>query len=413
MKYGLIGGSLSQSYSNRIHAGLTHESYDLCELAPADVAPFMHARSFKGINVTIPYKEAVIPYLDEMDPLVRRIAACNTIVNESGRLKGYNTDYLGFRSLVEESGVTITSKNCLILGTGGTAKTVRAVLEDLGAREIMNASRTSGDVTYDDLSSVQDADVIVNTTPVGMYPSLVASPLSLAGFTRLSAVFDVIYNPLRTSLVEDARKRGIKAFGGLPMLCAQAVASAGLFRGITYPAGSTSELVRKIECETENIVFIGMPGAGKSGMGRLVSRALKRPLYDTDTYVETAHHQTVKEIFNAEGEKAFRAYEHEAVQKVALEHGIVISVGGGTVVDPENVRLLRANGRIVLVNRPIEQLKGSSRRPLSTSKAAIRALYEERKAIYESSADVRIENTNGLEGAFSSFMALYAEGKIL
>lgn len=411
MEYGLIGGKLGQSFSPYIHQTVTKEDYGLKELAPEEVEGFLKERAFKGINVTIPYKQTVIPFLDVVDPIVERIGACNTIVNKDGKLYGYNTDYFGFKELIIHNHIMIKNKKCLILGTGGTSKTVKCVLEDLGAKEIKKASRTQGDVTYDDLSSVLDYEVIVNTTPVGMWPNIKACPLDITPFKKVEALLDVVYNPIRTLFIQAGLERKIKAVSGLRMLVKQAIKSAELFRDITYK-DETSKITDALAKSIRNIVFMGMPSCGKSALGKIISSKYKLSWYDTDTLIEQEQGTSIKTIFSEHGEPYFRELEAKKVEEVALNKHSVISIGGGTILNPTSVKLLKANGILVWINRPLEQLQATSSRPLSKDKEAIKELYKVRRPIYEHNADFVLMNDISIDDAAWHFKQYYEKGLI-
>ena len=393
MKYGCIGEHLPHSFSKIIHARLESRDYVLCELAPNEVGAFLQKHDFCGINVTIPYKQTVMPYLDVIDDTAKRIGAVNTIVNRDGKLYGYNTDFGGMRAMILREGIDLTDKKVLILGTGGTSKTARAVAQSLGAREIVVVSRSAKDgaITYEAAYELHgDADAIINTTPVGMYPKTDAVPADMNRFSNLSAVVDAIYNPLRSELILWAKARGIKAVGGLYMLVAQAVLASSLFTGMTYGSETMDKVFGDVFSEKENIVLVGMPGSGKSTVGDLLSKALNRSLIDTDAYIVEKSGMVIPDIFAKYGEAHFRQLEHEAIAEISAKSGCVIATGGGAVLDPSNVHALRKNGRIYFLDRPLEELLPTDDRPLANSAEAIRTRYRERYDIYCSSCDVHI-----------------------
>ena len=288
-RYGCIGKRLTHSFSREIHERLADYKYDLIELCEEELAPFLEKRDFEAINVTIPYKQAVIPYLDSVSDVARRIGAVNTVVNQDGRLCGYNTDYYGMRALIERLGLVLEGKKVLVLGTGGTSRTACAVASDLGASEIITVSRrkTEEHVSYEEASTLHpDARIIINTTPSGMYPDCESAPIDISAFDGLEGVIDAVYNPLCTNLVLDARERGVKAEGGLYMLVGQAVKASEIFLGNSYPKETVDDIFSKIKREKENIVLIGMPASGKSTVGKILAERLNRELIDTDELLE-------------------------------------------------------------------------------------------------------------------------------
>lgn len=390
--YGLIGEHLEHSYSKELHALLAPYSYELIELAPDELEAFFRARHFRGLNVTIPYKQAVIPFLDELSPAAEAIGAVNAVVNRGGRLCGHNTDFDGLRALARHAGVDMAGQKVLILGTGGAAQATRAAAESLGAAEIVFVSRSGkpGAVSYEEAACVHaDAGVIVNATPVGMYPNEGRSPIDLAPFHALRGVLDAVYHPLRTELVLDARDRGIPAEGGLWMLCAQAARAAALFQG-EETARPVPPLYTALCRQKENVVLIGMPTAGKTTVGRLLARQMGRSFYDTDELICKRIGTSIADYMANEGEAAFRALEREEVRAVSRESGCVIAVGGGAVLDGDNVRALKQNGRLVFLDRPLEQLTASPDRPLSSDPRRLERMFYERRAIYQRAADCTV-----------------------
>ena len=344
LTYGCIGEHLPHSFSKEIHGQIGGYAYELKELTPEELPAFMAARSFHGINVTIPYKQAVIPFLDEIDETARAIGAVNTVVNRNGKLYGFNTDLDGLTKLIRRISLDLSGKKVLIPGTGGTSRTAAFVAEQLGAREIRKISRTGrdGSLTYEEaLRDHTDAEIILNTTPCGMYPEPDAQPLPLEPFHRLEGVADVIYNPLRTRLVLDARSRGIPAEGGLYMLVAQAVRASEHFLDTVYPDGLTDRIYEQILRQKENIVLIGMPGSGKSAVGRILAEKTGRSLADTDQLITEKAGKPIPDIFRENGEPAFRDLESEIIRALSKQGGQIISTGGGAVLRPENVTALR------------------------------------------------------------------------
>ena len=401
MHYGLIGEKLGHSFSAEIHTMLKSNPYTLVELSREELDAFFTKKDFSAINVTIPYKTAVIPYLSHIDEAANEIGAVNTVVNQNGELWGYNTDFYGLSALISYAGITIQNKKIAILGTGGTSKTAFAVAKSLGAKEILIVSRTAGDsvITYEELTNLHtDIEVLINTTPVGMYPSTEAAPVDINAFSNLSGVIDAIYNPLRSKLILDAKKRGILAEGGLYMLVAQAVRASELFLNCTYEPDTAEHIYQTILNKTENIVLSGMPGAGKSTVGRLLAQELKRPFFDLDEEIVRIAGRSIPEIFATDGEAAFRNLETEVLREVlANQKGIVLATGGGAILRDENVDLLHRNGKICFLDRPLEALLPTSDRPLANSEEAIRRRYEERYERYCTTADYRIDANASIE----------------
>ncbi len=390
MKYGLIGEKLGHSFSKEIHEALCDYEYEICELAPDEVAPFLEARDFCGINVTIPYKEKVIPYLDEISLAARKIGAVNTIKNVDGRLIGDNTDFYGMREMILRAGIELGGKKVLILGTGGTSKTARAVAADLGARRTVTVSRHAGEntITYEEaLRSHPDAEIIINTTPVGMFPNTDGKPIELSAFGELSGVIDVIYNPLRTRLILEAEDACIPAVGGLMMLILQAARAAEIFLGEPIPEERVETVVKKIYESKENIVLIGMPGCGKSTVGAILAEKTGRELTDTDALITEMTGVPPSAIIRSDGERRFREIETEAVRRVSKSGGKIIATGGGVITRDENVALLRQNGRLFYLDCLPSDLIPTETRPLSSTVSALRALYEVRHPLYQDAAD--------------------------
>ena len=390
MQYGLIGRKLAHSFSKEIHESIGDYAYTLKELEPQELDDFMTQRDFKAINVTIPYKEAVMPYLDNISDFAQKIGAVNTIVNRDGKLYGYNTDCLGLKALIAKAGIELRDSKVLILGTGATSKTAAAVAHDEGAASVIKVSRNAKEacITYDEMYTLHsDADVIINTTPCGMYPDCQSSPADIERFFGLKGVIDVIYNPLRTALISSALSKGIRASGGLYMLVAQAVYAAEKFTGKVYDERITDDIYGALRADKENIVLIGMPSSGKSTVGRQLALLTGRKLIDTDDMIVKAHNMEISDIFSAHGEDVFRRWEAESVQQAAANSGYIIATGGGAVLRHENVSALRQNGRIYFLDRALSELVPTSDRPLAQDAEAIKKRYEERYSIYTSTAD--------------------------
>ncbi len=396
LTYGCIGEHLPHSFSREIHEQIGGYAYELKELAPEELPAFMIARSFRGINVTIPYKQAVIPFLDEIDETARAIGAVNTVVNRNGKLYGYNTDLDGLTRLIRRVGLDLSGKKVLVPGTGGTSRTASFAAGQLGAREVLRVSRTGreGSLTYEDiLRNHTDAEIILNTTPCGMYPEPDAQPLPLEPFHRLQGVVDVIYNPLRSRLVLDARSRGIPAEGGLYMLVAQAVRASEHFLDTAYPEDLTDRIYERILRKKENIVLIGMPGSGKSAVGKILAKKTGWPLADTDRLIVREAGKSIPDIFREDGEPAFRDLESGIIRELSKQGGQIISTGGGAVLRPGNVAMLRWNGRLFWLNRNPDDLVPTDDRPLADTEAKMKQLYIEREPVYRAAADVIIPVT--------------------
>ncbi|MDD7670889.1 MAG: shikimate kinase [Ruminococcus sp.] len=394
MEYGLIGEKLGHSFSREIHNLLASYTYDLKELPKNELDTFMKSRNFKGVNVTIPYKESVIPYLDEIDEAAKAIGAVNTIVNREGRLIGYNTDFYGMRELLLSRSIRIEKRFVAVLGTGGTSKTACAVAKSLGASRIVRVSRnphSDGDISYDELEAIKtDIQIIINTTPVGMYPNENCAPLDIDGFSALEGVVDAIYNPLRTKLISDARARQIRAAGGLYMLVAQAARAAELFTGDCNMMQKTEKAYCSILKNKQNIVLVGMPGSGKSTLGRMLAKKTGKAFYDSDSEIEKQTGMCIPDYFSKYGEDGFRAIETDVIKRLSLLGGIVIATGGGAVIRSENIDSLAKNGIIVYLDRPISDIKITSNRPLTRSVDDLKKKYYERHEMYEKSADITV-----------------------
>ena len=389
-KYGCIGKKLTHSFSKEIHAKLADYAYDLIELAEEEIAPFFEKKDFAAINVTIPYKQTVIPYLDSISEVAERIGAVNTIVNKDGKLCGYNTDYYGMKALIERIGIDLTGKKVLVLGTGGTSKTARVVAVDMGAAEILTVSRRKTDhyITYEEaVQKHADANVIINTTPSGMYPDCESRPIDITEFTQLIGVVDVVYNPLCTNLVLDAKQRGIKAEGGLYMLVMQAVVAVERFLDTRIAKEVADQVFASIYASKENVVLAGMPGSGKSTVGKLLNIE-GFEFVDTDEEIEKRCGCSIKELIQEKGEAHFRALETEVIREVSSMNCRIISTGGGAVLKEENVRALKRNGKLYFLNADLSRLKATDSRPLSDTQKKLARLYTERMSLYTGTADV-------------------------
>ena len=399
--YGLLGEHLPHSFSPQIHLSLGNSDYHLFEIAPENLEKFLSERKFKGINVTIPYKKAVIPYLDVVSPEAEKIGAVNTITVRDGKLYGDNTDYFGFKYMVEKSGITIKGKKALVLGSGGASATVQAVLSDMGAQAVNVVSR-NGEINYTNIYSQTDTEIIVNTTPVGMYPDNMNSPVELEKFPNLKGVFDVVYNPLRTRLVMDAQNLGVPAVAGLPMLVAQAKKAHEIFFDTKLNDDITEKITMTLFKEMCNIVLIGMAGCGKSTIGKVLSEKLNKELIDTDTMIENAENKPIPDIIKNQGEDFFRCCENVAVNLAGKEKSCIIATGGGVVTRPENYMPLKQNGIIVFINRDAEKLP-TNNRPLSQLHG-VKELYEKRMPLYRQFAHIEVDGNGTVEEVADSII---------
>ncbi|MCF0178025.1 MAG: hypothetical protein HUJ90_05315 [Bacteroidales bacterium] len=396
MKYGLIGNPLKHSFSKVIHEQIGEYDYTLLELQEEEFDLFFSERSFHAINVTIPYKERVIPYLDYVSDEVKAIGACNTIVNKNGKLYGYNTDYYGLKELIETQGIAIAGKSVLILGTGGTSKTALKLMKDMGAAKCLRATRRAeegiGMINYSKISSeYPDFQVVINTTPAGMYPHLEDTPLDIENYNHLEAVVDVVYNPLRTSMTLAAAKRGLKWANGLYMLVSQAIYANALFMGHEPYRNKTAEIHNYLRKEKENICLIGMPSCGKTTIGKMVAERLNADFYDTDQMIVERIGMSIPDYFQQFGEEAFRDRESEVIAALAGKTSSVIATGGGAILRKKNVENLKHNSRILFLDRALEKLTPTSDRPLTQDFAALKRKFDERRPIYLASCDAIID----------------------
>lgn len=405
--YGLLGETLGHSFSPQIHACLGDYEYKLFEVAPEDLGDFLRSGSFEGLNVTIPYKKAVMPYLAEISENAKAIGSVNTItVLPNGTLRGDNTDYDGFLYLVRRSGIAVNGKKALVLGTGGASLPVKKVLSDLGAREIISISRT-GENNYQNLEKHFDADLIVNTTPVGMYPNNLQAPLSLDGFSHLSGVLDIVYNPQKTQLILDAEQRGIPAFSGLTMLVAQAKRAAELFLNTNIDDRKNDEIYETLSRQMKNIVLVGMPGCGKSTVGKALAKRLSRPFFDADQEIVKRAGKSIPEIFQTEGEAGFRKIETEVLFDLCRQSGAVIATGGGAVTVPQNHDILRQNSLVVFLNRDIAVLPTNGR-PLSEQND-LHEMFRQRLPLYRAVCDYEVDGNSEIQTVTDRVAEVYAK----
>ena len=394
MKYGLIGEHLKHSYSCEIHAQIADYEYELHEIPPSELGGFLKKREFNAINVTIPYKQDVIPYLDEISDTAKRIGAVNTIVNRNGRLYGDNTDFAGMLALAKHIGVDMKGRKVLILGTGGASKTGHALAEYMGAQSVYYVSRSGkdGSITYEQaVTEHSDAQIIINATPVGMFPKQDGRPIDISAFPKLEGVIDAIYNPLRTNLILDAQERGIPAEGGLYMLSAQAVHASAVFLDIPLDESLVDKAFKSVKNDKQSIVLIGMPSSGKTTVGRILAEKCGKQLADTDEYIVRKIGMPISDFFAKHGEAEFRKIEKETVAELSATGGRIIATGGGAVLDAENVRALKQNGVLVFLDRRPENLIATDDRPLASRRSALEKLYAERYDIYCAAAELHID----------------------
>lgn len=401
MKCGLLGGKLGHSFSPQIHGALADYRYTLCEKTPEELNDFLKNGDFTGLNVTIPYKKTVIPYCAEFSDQARKIGAVNTIVRRpDGTLLGHNTDYFGFAYLLRQSGIAVAGKKCLVLGTGGASVTVQAVLREQGAQVVV-LSR-SGPENYDHLERHADAALIVNATPVGMYPNTGVSPVDLKCFPKLEGVLDLIYNPARTQFLLDAEKLGVPGWNGLSMLVAQAKESAEWFTGKAIPDERIGEIYARLRRETENLIIIGMPGSGKTTVGRLLAQATGKNFVDVDEEIIRTAGMSIPEIFAASGENGFREIETAVLSRLGKGSGQVIATGGGCVTRAENYPLLHQNGRILRLRRDIGKLPKDGR-PLSLAND-LSEMAAQREPLYAAFADLTFDNNGALDNTLKTIL---------
>ena len=399
MEYGLIGAKLGHSYSVPIHAQLGDYDYRLYERTEAEFVELMRRRDFRGLNVTIPYKKLALELCDALSDTAREVGSVNTVVRRpDGSLYGHNTDIGGFIGLARKAGVEIAGKKAVILGSGGTSLTAQTACRHLGAREIVVVSR-KGPVDYGALyRDHADAQVLINTTPVGLYPNNGESAADIERLPKLTGVLDVIYNPDKTALILDAQARGLPCAGGLYMLVGQAREAAELFTGRAIPESETERIHALLRGEALNAVLVGMPGCGKSSVGKALSERMGRPFVDCDGEIVKRAGKPIPEIFAQDGEAAFRALEAAVIADVCREKGQVVATGGGAVLREDNVRAMRQNGAVLLLERDLAALSMDGR-PLSTSRQALEEMRKARQPKYLAAADAVIDNNAALEGA--------------
>ncbi len=405
MKYGLIGEHLGHSFSKQIQTRIAEienvkdYDYQLVELDKEEFKEFMEKKDFKGINVTIPYKKDVIPYLDEMDESAKAIGAVNTIINVDGKLKGYNTDFGGFLYMVKAHNVHMEGKKVLIIGNGGACAAVKAVCKHENAKDIVIVSRSAnrGAISYDEMyTSHLDADIVVNTSPVGMFPNIVNAPIDVSWFHKLECVLDVVYNPILTRLCFEAQEADIKRVIGLEMLIAQAKYAFEIFENMSFDDSIIDEIKKEMLKDRCNIVLIGMPSAGKTTIGKMLEEKLGKEFFDLDDMIIAKAGKSIPEIFQESGETGFRAIETEVAIEASKMNNKIIATGGGVVKHKVNMDFLRLNGITIFIDRDIDKLISSDpNRPLSSSKQALQQMYKERYPLYQKyAAYIAVNNAN-------------------
>ena len=407
MTYGLIGEKLGHSYSKLIHEMLGRYTYELFSLSKDNFESFVSERQFDGLNITIPYKKAVIPMCDKVSSLAQEIGSVNTLYFADGELCGTNTDYQGFLYAASTAGISFKNKKVLILGNGGTSLTVRKAVRDSGASEILITTRRGEDgcIPYEALKQHKDIKIIVNTTPVGTYPNTGASLISLKDFPECEGVIDVIYNPFATDLLQQAKELDIPNTNGLPMLVAQATAAAEYFLGESGFQAENPRIIAALEKDIENIVLIGMPGCGKSTLGRLLAERTGKDFVDMDTVIVEKAGMTIPEIFERYGEKHFRDIESEVAAELGKEKGQIIATGGGVILRPENMKALSQNGRTVFLQRPMKAL-ATDGRPLSKNMDALKTMYGHRLPLYNKYSQLTMEVGSDINQNINTLCAL-------
>lgn len=421
MKYGLIGDHLGHSFSKQIQTriaqltGTKNYEYDFCELNKEEFKEFMEKKDFKGINVTLPYKKDVIPYLDEMDESAKAIGAVNCIVNNNGKLKGYNTDFYGFLYMVKKHNVNMKDKKVLIIGNGGASAAIQAVVRHENAKSMVSVSRSAnnGAISYDEMfSSHLDAQIIINTSPVGMYPNIANAPIDVSMFHRLECIMDIIYNPILTRLCFEAQELDIKRVIGLEMLIAQAKQSFEIFENIKIDDNMIDFIKKEMLKDRCNIVLIGMPSAGKTTIGKMLEERLGKEFIDLDDMIIEKAGKPIPEIFKESGESGFRAIETEVAIEASKMNNKIIATGGGAIKHKVNMDFLRLNGITIFIDRDVDKLISSDpNRPLSSSKEALRKMHQERLPLYQKyAAYVAVNNANieetvkDIENAYHSIL---------
>lgn len=407
MQCGLIGENLSHSYSKLIHSKLGNYEYELCSVCPEELENLMRSKNFVGLNVTMPYKKAVMKYCDELSSTAQKIGSINTLAFENGALKGYNTDYFGLSYALKRSGVSLKNKKVIVLGNGGVSATVQVLARDLGAKEILVCSSRSS-FNYKNVYDRCDAEIIINATPVGMYPRSEEKLVDLTKFKNLSGFADLIYNPFYTRLMLDAKKMKVPVCGGLAMLVAQAKASCEIFMKAKLEDDLIEKIIKDIYFNMANIVLIGMPGSGKTTIAKILAEKTGKKFIDSDFEIEKFSGLSIPEIFETKGENEFRKIEREILKKICQETGVVLSTGGGAVLAENIYEILKQNARIYWVKRDLSLLEMSGR-PLSKNRSEIEKIYDKRKAIYEKFCDKMIQNSGLAENSAQKILEDFYE----
>lgn len=411
--YGLLGEKLGHSFSKEIHEAINGYEYNLIEVAKDKINEFMQKKAFKAINVTIPYKEEVIPYLSYVDAKVLEIGAVNTIINENGKLKGYNTDYLGLKRLIIKNNIDFANKKVLILGTGGTSKTAFVLTKDLGCSSVLKVSRSKNNdpliINYEEAQSLyNDYNIIINTTPCGMYPNDDVI-IDIDKFNNLEAIIDVVYNPLNTKLLRNGKKKNIKCVNGLYMLVSQAVYASYLFINKEVDENKIDEVYQNIKNKKINIALIGMPSSGKSTIASILSNTLNKTLIDTDLEIEKEINQPISSFLTKQNEEQFRDIESKIIDGVSKKNNLIISTGGGVIKRKENIDKLKRNALIIFIDRSLDLLQATSSRPLSNNKKDLEQLYNTRYQLYLNSCDYVVKNNDTIEKTIKEILEVYNE----
>jgi len=402
-RYGLIGGKLGHSYSKEIHEALGGYEYELMPMDGEAVVELLKKREFDGINVTVPYKQLVMSHIDELSDRAASIGAVNTIIKlPDGRLRGDNTDYAGLSWTLERAEISLSGRHVTVLGSGGTSHTVQELAKNSGAASVTVVSRGS-EVDYGHPELLKHTQVLINTTPVGMYPECAKHKVDLTLMPDLEGVMDAIYNPRMTGLLQEAERLNVPFAGGLPMLVMQAAEAIRLFTSKEVPVSEVERVIRKISADRDNVILVGMPGCGKSTVGKMLAKRMGRPFFDTDALVTEREGKTVSAIFSDSGEAVFRALEAQAVFDLCKESGLVIATGGGAVLKEENRKAMQMNGRVVYLDRDVKKL-GRRDRPLSTGLNALYEMFAVRSPIYESCCDVKVENSGSKESTVTKIL---------
>ncbi len=403
MKFCLIGEKLKHSYSKIIHESF-NLNYSLVELSNEELKGFFKDCKYLGFNVTIPYKKSVLPYMDKLSKTAELAGAVNTVVNKNGKFYGYNTDVDGMNFMITDAGVTLNGKNVMILGSGGTSNTAVTLAKRENAKSIAVVSRT-GEINYENCYDFLDTEVIINATPVGMFPNVYNKPINLKPFKKLIGVFDCIYNPKNTELLIEAKKLNIPCADGLSMLVEQALLAKDIWLSETHSSEQTKKVIKQIRKLTSNIILSGMPSSGKTTIGKELSKKLNLKFYDSDEEIEKKLGKTPAEIIKESGEEEFRRIESEVIKELSILSGAVISLGGGGVLKEENVYNLKRNGTVIYIKRDLSLLSLNGR-PLS-QKEGVEALYNKRKKIYENTSDIIVENNGELDNTVSEVIKKY------